>query len=288
MTVLLPRLRALGALALVFSVALAACGSDDDGTTSTSDTTGSGSGGSSSAAGDLVVQVTVGGGFVTPTTALATVPQVTVLSDGTVLTPGIVPLIYPGPAITPIQSGTAEAAAIDDLVEQAGTLGLLDGPLDFGSPGISDAPTTTVTIVADGVEHRQAAYALSFGDVEGAGDAGLDETQIAHRKALSDFVAATQAIAVGDAVWTPTAIVVTVVGPATTDPAAPSEPAVEWPLATAPATAGDFPCTVVEGADADTLAAALATANELTGWVVDGETYSVAFRPVVPGDPGCP
>ena len=236
----------------------------------------------------MVIQITVGGGFTTASTALSTVPQLTVLGDGTVLSPGIITMQYPGPAIMPVQAGTADAAAIDALIAQAGDLGLLDGPLDFGSPGISDAPTTTVTIVADGVTHTHEAYALDFGAELAGGEPGVDDAAAENRQALADFVAAAQELAVGDTTWEPAAIVATVIGPV--DPAAldPVQPAADWPLATAPTTTGDFPCTLIEGDDVATLAPALADANELTPWTIDGETYAIAFRPLVPGDPGCP
>jgi hypothetical protein len=259
---------------------LAACGDDGDSTATTGD------GGTGGAASDLVVQVTVGGGFVPVDAALSTVPTVTVLADGTVLTPGIVTMIYPGPAVSPIQEAHVDPADVDALVAKARELGLLDGPLDFGQPAISDAPTTSVTIVADGVRHTHDAYALSMGD--GAGSAGVDATAAANRTALAELVAAAQALGVGDAEWEPDAYAVTVIGPATPDPSQPARPAVDWPLATAPATTGDYACTVVDGADAATLGAALASADQATPWVIGGVEYDLAFRPLVPGDPGCP
>jgi hypothetical protein len=289
-------LRAVVTPAALLVLALAACG--DDATTTVAD--GSDRGGPVPAAdGDVVVQITVAGGFTTPAAALSTIPQLTLLSDGTVLSPGMVPLIYPGSAITPVQAGTVDEAAIDELLAAARALGLLDGPLDFGEPAISDAPTTTVTIVADGVTHRFDVYALAFDTEEptGAASSGVDdggpdgtavdEVAAANRRALADFVAAAEALATGDSVWEPSAIVVTVIGPWQSDPSAPAEPTIEWPLTAVPPTTGDFPCTVVEGTDVGSLSSALAAATEASGWVVGGETYSLAFRPLLPGDRGC-
>jgi hypothetical protein len=284
--------RPLVALVLAVLVLAAACGDDDDTSTTPRDDGGG-------ATADLVVQVHVAGGFVTPETALSTVPEVTVLADGTVLTPGVVPAIYPGPAVTPIQKASVDPAEITALVELARSLGLLDGPLEFGQPPIADAPTTTVRIVADGVEHRHDAYALALDP--GVGDAGdapttpegaaLGADERANREALAQFVAAAQSIGVGDSLWTPDAYAVTVLGPATTPEGEPPQPPVDWPLDAAPDTTGAdegaFPCTVVDGADAATLAAALASANAATPWVVDGAELHLAVRPVLPGDPGC-
>jgi hypothetical protein len=289
-------LRAVVAPAALLVLVLAACG--DDATTTTAD--GSDGGGSVPAAdGEVVVQIMVAGGFTTPAAALSTIPQLTLLSDGTVLSPGMVPLIYPGPAITPVQAGTVDEAAIDGLVDVARSLGLLDGPLDFGEPAISDAPTTTVTIVADGVTHRFEAYALAFDTEEppgaassivddGGGDGvAVDDVAAANRRALAEFVTAAEALATGDSIWEPSAIVVTVIGPWQSDPSIPAEPTIEWPLAVTPSTTGDFPCTVVEGTGVGSLSSALGAATEASGWVIGGETYSLAFRPLLPGDPGC-
>jgi hypothetical protein len=269
--------RLLPALLLCLALVAAGCG-DDDSTTSTGAT-----GDEPPDDAHVVVQITVGGGFVTATTAFSTVPQLTVLADGTVLSPGFTTLEYPGPAIVPIQAGTVTADVVDDLVEQARALGLLDGPLTFGQPAITDAPTTTVTIVDGSQTYRHDAYALA---PAGTGDAvGVDGDAAANRAALAEFVAAAQAVATGDRLWAPVAVVATVIGPAVDEPLAPVP--VEWPLPTPPATGGEFPCTFVEGDDAATLLASLAGAKETTGWIVGGETWSIAFRPLVPGDPGC-
>jgi hypothetical protein len=262
------------AVSLLLAASVAACGDDGD-TTSTS---GDDPGGRGDGA-ELVVQIVEGGGFVTPTMANSTVPQVTVLADGTVLTPGIITLVYPGPAVSPIQQATVDPAEVDALVEKARELGLLDGPLDFGQPAVSDAPTTTVTIVADGETHTQEAYALTFEDGQ------LTPEQLDNRAALSEFIAAAQSTGVGDATWTPSSYVVTVVGPAEAgDP--PQEPQ-EWPIESTPPTDVSFGCTVVDGDEATELAAALESANAATPWLIDGFEYGVAIRPQLPGDPGC-
>jgi hypothetical protein len=262
------------ALSLVLAASVAACGDDGDSTSTSGADPGSGG-----ASAELVVQIVEGGGFVTPVIANSTVPQVTVLSDGTVLTPGVVTLIYPGPAVSPIQQATVEPAEVDALVEKARELGLLDGPLDFGQPAVSDAPTTTVTIVADGETHTQEAYALTFEEGQ------LTDEQRANRAALAEFVAAAQSTGVGDAIWTPSSFVVTVVGPA--ESVDPPQEAQEWPVETTPPTDVSFGCTVVDGDDATALAAALEGANAATPWIIDGEEYGVAIRPQLPGDAGC-
>jgi len=243
--------------------------------------------------GEVVVQLTVDGGFVPVEAALATVPTVTVLGDGTVITAAPVPAIYPGPAIAPLQQSKLDGAGVDRLVDRARDLGLLEGPLEFGRPPVADAPNTTVTIVAGGASHRHVAYALGIVDREpaGAGVPGLSADQVANRRALGQFVEAANGLPPGREAWVPAAVAVYDVGPYQLDPQLPQRE-VAWPLSRPPATAvvaaGPPPCTLVEGADTATLLDALAPANARSPWVVNGTARSLAFRPVLPGQPGCP
>jgi len=77
----LPRPLIALVLAAVVAAIVAGCGDDD-----TTATTGDGGASGSGPTADVVVQVRVGGGFVAANMALSTVPTVTVLADGTVLT----------------------------------------------------------------------------------------------------------------------------------------------------------------------------------------------------------
>lgn len=241
-------------------------------------------------ADEVVVQVMVSGGFVPVSAAVSAVPTVTVLGDGTVITMAPMVMIYPGPAITPLQSVQVPGATVDQLVARAADLGLLDGPLDFGQPLVADAPDTTVTITAAGTTHRHVANALALDDRAGHAGAGISAQAAANRRALATFVEATSALPPGQAPWRPPAIAVYVLGDHRPDPQLP-QPAMPWPLAAEPelpAADGAMPCTLVEGADVEALLAALDRANALTPWIIGGEAWSIAFRPVVPGQPGCP
>src|SRR5690606_22560924 len=156
---------------------------------------------------------------------------------------------------------------VDALLDRARDLGLLDEPLDFGHPTVTDLPTTRVTITADGRTVQHEAYALEE-------DSGVDADQSENRRRLRDFIAEASGGAPGDRIWSPDALAVTVIGPYTADADTGAQAPVDWPLATAPETGDGFPCTLVDGPDVDTLLAALGDANELTPWVIDGEEYS--------------
>ncbi len=348
------RLRSTLVLGLPLLLVAAACG--DTGTDVVGGSPTSSRPGSPPPAGGALVAVQVldAGGFLPLEAAVTTVPRITVLTDGTVITPAAVEAIYPGPALAPLRSSTAPVTRVDALLERAGVLGLLDGPLEFGRPPVADAPDTIVTLASPGggtVIHT--AYALGLASPEerpgtepgtepgaepgsepgaepgtepgaepgaepgtepttgpatepgsGADLQGLTEAELANRRALAELVAAAEDLTVGQGAdgqpWTPPAVAVLDLGPYESDPELP-QPPVAWPLADPPATApastgpgvpgiagpGSAVCTLVEGGPLSRLLDALSGATTLTPWLVDGAGRHLAFRPVVPGRPGC-
>lgn len=269
-------------LLAVFAVTLAACGDD-------STTVGTSSSARPRGHDDVVVQVIVEGGLLPPEVAMGAVPSLTVLGDGTVIRPAPIPDIYPGPAIVPLQSAKVGGAEVDHLVDRARALGLLAGPLQFGHPPVVDAPTTAVTIVADGTTHRHEAYALdvtSDSDL-GVGTKALTGDEQKNRRALRSLVAAASELPVGRHEWIPATVAVHDLGPYRPDPQL-QQPPKDWPLRHLPVASGERACSVIDGADARILFDALRQANARTPWVVAGAERSLAFRPLVPGQPGCP
>jgi hypothetical protein len=300
--------RRLAALAAVAALALvgAACSDDDDdggivaggdGTTEPTDSTDgttapSGADGREHPTGadEFVVRVFAGGGFVPVQFHLTTSPSYTLLGDGTVVEPGAVTAIYPGPALTPLHARHIDEAAIQEILQRADDAGLLEGEIDYGEPGITDVETTTVTINVDGEQHVQSAYALGFDDEEGGGN--LTEEQREARQALRGFIeslAATDQPASED--YVPSEVIAYTLGIAEPDADVPQEPQ-DWPIATLPARESaetPFACVTITGDETTTLLAALAGANQATPWVVPGvaEPLSIVFRAVVPGDEPC-
>jgi hypothetical protein len=237
---------------------------------------------------DVVISISSGGGFVPFGVDFAAVPTV-VQRDGTVLTGGAVIAIYPGPALSPVSTGTLSGDALAELLEAAEEAGLESDALDFGEPGVSDSPTTTITVEIDGGTYTHEAYALGFGEDMG-GDLGLSEEQLDLRAAVQDFVGE-----VSDAVTTaatdtyePTAYQVLALP---VDPAdlAGSEPApneLAWPLADVALAEGA--CIDITGDDATAFAALLPDATQITIWRdAAGATWQLATRAVLPGDDPC-
>jgi hypothetical protein len=242
---------------------------------------------------EVVIRVTNGGGFVALEYNLREVPQFTLYGDGTVIVPGAVDMKYPGPAIYPLQTFKQSEPEIQALLTAATTAGLLDQPApdygDMGAVGISDAPTTTLVLNADGRTSTREAYALGMGT-----GARLTAAQAQARKALAGFIADLPQGADAGA-YTPSGLAV-YVAPYQGDPQMDGKPVV-WPLGDDLATSGkkvsdglDHRCIAVEGEDTQTLLAALGKANELTQWLPRenaDSAYRLTVKPLLPGEVGC-
>jgi hypothetical protein len=242
------------------------------------------------AATRVVLRVSSGGGFVTPQTNLRAMPSFTLYGDGTVIVPGVVTQVYPGPAIYPLVRSRLSEREVQALLRRASLAGLLArGAIDYGTVGVSDMPTTTLLVNAGGKHVQREAYALGAT----AGGNGLSAGQARARHALARFIAELPHGLAG-ALSTPRAVAV-YVGPFT-GPAQPGASPIVWPLKRNLATAGtrvssglSYRCISVGGRDAKVLLARLRTANELSRWTLaaPGKSYEVIARPLLPDESGC-
>jgi hypothetical protein len=243
----------------------------------------------------VVLRVTVGGGFVPIQANLRLLPSFTLYGDGTVIAPGAVPQIFPGPAIAPLVRRTLSERQVQALLRRARQAGLLAPRAvdygDQGSVGVSDGPTTTLVVNAGGRHVTREAYALGIG----AGAGRLSPGQVKARAALARFVATLPARPSG-ARAVPHAIAVYVARSPSPAPAGSGR--VVWPLRSDLATAGrpaangmPYRCITVAGTAARTLLARLRAANEQSRWTVrgrPGRTYELVVRPLLPDEPRCP
>jgi hypothetical protein len=242
------------------------------------------------AANRVVLRVTTGGGFVTQQANLRTMPSFTLYGDGTVIVPGPVIQIYPGPAVLPLVRSKLAERQVQVLLRRARQGGLLaPGAIAYGRPGVSDMPTTTLVVNAGGRHVVRAAYALGMSAPGG----GLTAAQAKARRALSEFIARLPH-GLGGARHTPHAIAV-YVQPAT-GPAQPGADPAVWPLASNLARAGTpspggLRCILVRGKDVATLLATLRKANELSRWRPRAGAkagYAIVARPLLPDERRCP
>jgi hypothetical protein len=239
------------------------------------------------------LRLTVDGGFTTPATAFRTVPQLTVTDAGTVITPRPVPEVYPGPILLPLGERTLDDAgrlALADVVRASGLV--TSPPPDLGTPGVADAPTTTLEVTLGGVTTTITAPALAEASSD---DPSLTAEQRALRADLRELLERLRALSttVGadhlgperefrpDGVWLRTL-------PATPGglPEQPAPSVVDWPVRSVVLADLDEP-RLVTGEPGAQVLDLLAGASELT-WFRDpartGETFQVLARPALPGD----
>lgn len=289
---------ALLLLVLAALAALAGCGDDaedvgtadgGDGSGSSTDSTPPPDARPGGTASGLFIEVASVGGFVPSDFAFRSVPRVVVYDDGTVIAPGAVPAIYPGPATTPLFSGTLDAAALHELLAAAAAAGLIGGTPDVGDQGdipIADAPSTRVTVVVDGDERVVEAYALVEAGAD-MGQTGLSDEQLEARAALAELVAlADRAVLAAETPYEPARYRVLGSEPPA-DPGtdvAPNE--LAWPEGVPEPI--EATCVSIGGDAAAGFAATLASASEITRWSIGDRVLNVAVRPVLPHEPDCP
>lgn len=231
----------------------------------------------------LVLQASTGGGYVPADVARNQFPELTITGNGRVITLGPTTLEYPGQALPNVQEGRISRARVRRLVAAAESIGLLaDEHPDYGDPQITDNPTTTVTVVADGEPVTTLMYAPGYD-----GDDLTDE-QRENRAELSAFLAEASQTRRTRA-YRPDAMAVLVAAHESGDL---DEPVLDWPLgdlATVLADAGDGEegCLLVTGEDLDTVLAAARDATTLTPWRSGGRQYDLVFRPLLPHERGC-
>jgi hypothetical protein len=247
---------------------------------------------------DLLVRVEVGGGFVPVEWNLRNVPSFSLFGDGTLIVPGAQIEIYPGPALPAISSRQIDEDGIQAILREA--LGATkDLPKDLGDLGsvmIADAPTTTISVHADGEDRRVEVYALS--ELTDRPE-GMPEDVYLARQRLANLVTKLT----GPDGWVPDGAL----GPESPfagDAArvfvgryrrAEDLPQEEmaWPIeGDLAAVGGEDPngyrCGTVAGADWRAVADAARASNELTPWTDEGQRYSILFRPLLPDESGCP
>ena len=273
------KLHRLALVALPAALLLVACG-DSDAVSTTPDTTVAGID-HPTGPDDVVLQLTVAGGFVPVEQAFGNVPSVTIYGDGRVITPGATTMIFPGPLVGPLFQQTMTEDGIQQVLAAADAAGLLAEPPSYESAAadrVADLPTTELVINAAGGQWTHSAYALG------------EANDTPERQQLLDFVTSLgdlSTLAGPDSLGAPEPYVADQYRiRATPDPEESEdvEPTlVAWPEPTVDL-ASATECAVAGG---PAVTAAFAEATQLTWFTQDGVTYSLLVRPLLPGDQGC-
>lgn len=228
---------------------------------------------------EVVVSLKVDGGFVAPGAIFGRMPRVVLAGDGSVYFEGAQIEIYPQPLLPPVLVSHVEEPFVQALLDNARRLNLFRA-VTYGLPpnGIADAPSTIVTISANGSTWVHDAYALGMAGNETDPARAALEQFVSGLAPLSDgldpatsFVATRYAVRATPADQVPPP-----------DGITPNE--VVWPSSAGVplATAGE--CAVVTRA---AIGNVFDRATQITRFVDAGVKYVVIVRPMVPGDPGC-
>jgi len=243
---------------------------------------------------NLILRMAEEGGFVAPGYLLTETPQFALYGDGTVIVPGPVDMIYPGPLLPNLRVLHVAPDEIQRLLAAADADGLLGPDASYDATNVADAGTTVFTTTADGLTHVIRAYALM---AEAKTD---DAAATAARAKLLDFQAKLADLAgfLGRAVpdagtYDATAMrVFTSPAPTATDSGVTPQ-IVTWPLSLDPTAAGqttsaaDTRCVAISGADLASFLSVAKTANAATIWTAPSGNFSVSVRPLYPDESGC-
>jgi hypothetical protein len=245
----------------------------------------------------LLLRVTTEGGFIGPAANLAALPQVTVLADGRILTPGAVDAIYPGPLLLPVEVrdvGPTGAAAILAAIRAAG-LDKAGAGAGGGIPG--DTGTTVFLVDVDGAQVTNR-LVLGGGLPGRPGGAGSpDPAAAAASDLLSKLMDPSESWGASSApstTFAPVGFRVYVAPGAPASDGTLTEPTVAWPLST-PLDAFGVAAVpdrgiaglrqgVTLGADAQALLPILTKANVLTPFSSGGHVFTLYVRALLPDE----
>lgn len=278
-----PRRRALRVGAVAVTVAAVVSGCAGPATTAGPRVT------ATSATDEMVIELSVGGGLAPPAVRVSdSLPRVWIGGDGRYLR-----RTSDGSsvaALPTLEERRISQDALAGLLDQARSAGLLADDPDFGTPLIADAMVTRVVIVTGGVRRQVLVSALGYPNP------GLDDTAMAARAKLSQFIDALQhperIAGVGaPETYTPRELAVFVLGAA--DASSDKAPAT-WPLGDL-STAGapsDWPagaprCLVVGGGEVVSVADAAAGKDRFTPWRSGDGLWDIGLRPLLPDEHRC-
>lgn len=270
----------IGVLGACVSIALASCGNTE--------TTSQGAPDVSTTDG-MVLEVSVGGGLVTPVVRVAdSLPRVWIAGDGRYLQQSSDDSGHRG--LIAVEERRIPVAALAALLTDARTAGLLDENPDYGSPRIADAMVTRVVVVTAGKRHVVLIPALGYPNP------GLPDEAVAARARLSEFLDTLEhperiADASEPSPYLPTELAVYVLGTVSASPQA--SPAT-WPLGDLgdAGTPTDWPdrsarCLVVTGGDVASVLSAAAGKDRVTPWQASDGLWDIAIRPLLPDEHSC-
>jgi hypothetical protein len=228
-------------------------------------------------ADEVVLEVFSGGGYVPLVSMRREFPAAVLYGDGRLVT-AVESESEEEPAVPELEVTRLDETEVDELVSAAQEAGVGEG-IDYGTPEITDLPTTTVTLRTTKGTEEASVYGLGFEDA----DTSVSAEQEDARMGLNEFI--DSLLAHEGEPFDPGAYVVTSI--ATTGP---GPGGVEWPLEADRFASGKRSevCTIVDGRDAEELVKAARDAALETVWSEGRAQAEVAIKPAIGHDMGCP
>jgi hypothetical protein len=240
-------------------------------------------------ANDVVLRFGYEGGFVAPDSLFSRTPTMLITGDGRVLTPNVVPAVFPGPLVQGLNVQTISEQGLQKVLAAANTAHLLAPAPSYDLPngvGIADAADTVVTIAANGTTFVHTAYALDITASDSMASTPARDALAKFVASLGDLAAIVGADQLGaPAPFVPPAYRIRAT-PYTPQPT-PDQPAptiLAWPASVGVALSSASSCVVVDTAK---LGDVFVKATQITYFTDAGVTYQLAVAPVLPGDTGC-
>ena len=242
----------------------------------------------------LILRVTQEGGFISPGALRARLPSVSAYADGTIITEGLAPAIYPGALVPALVYRSVGPAGATGILDAATTAGLTGADGSYGPGPVPDGPTTVITVIKDGHQTVSRFSSLAPTQIQ-PGGASTDPVpsaadQLLGRLMATDLFGGT-AGASGTYVPAGFQVFATPGAPDVSDPSLVRSP-VSWPLATPLASFGKADTLggdgarvgVVIGADALTLRPVLEAATQITPFTSGGSSWTLTVKPLLPDE----
>jgi hypothetical protein len=233
---------------------------------------------------DLVLEISVEGGFGPVEAMYDPLPRFALYGDGTLIGPAAPSEGFPAPLLPEIavsQLDDTQMAAVLDAVAASGLEVADDVRFEELDEPVADAPDTVFMYVdEDGVVHRMSVLAL-----------GVDGSRPPEVEALSQLLAQLETLRGGESsTYEPTRYEV-LISPSEGGEAADGARTQPWPLpvdaADAERVGSGLGCVVVDGIDAENLATTLNDADMLTFFEHAGAVHRLTVRPLLPHEEGC-
>jgi hypothetical protein len=234
--------------------------------------------------GSVLLMVKDEGGFVPVEFMVGQGPRLVLLRDGTLITPGPMIEIYPGPLVTNYQQSTLDEEMMLFVLEELDALDFdaIENEInDEAASSVADASTTVVTFYNQDGAHTFSVYALGFG-------MQVSDARVTILANLIDRISQVGFSGSGSYDWEAMQVMA---GVSQNPPDPEFSTTLPWPLSVAFTDMVDtgfgWRCATFEGDESAALLEAFGQANQATQWDESGTEYQIRVRPLFPGEEPC-